>query len=185
MASRPHSSRGAPPAKPRPSDGEFADAYREHVAYVWNSLRRLGARESDVEDLVHDVFVTAYRRLDAYDTDRPMRRWLFGIAFRVLSAERRRARNRLEVPSDNIDVASEAPRHDEATAARRLLMAALAELPIEQRAVLVMHDVDGYSAPEIAESLELPVNTVYSRLRLARAKFAMAARRLQPSRGES
>jgi RNA polymerase sigma-70 factor (ECF subfamily) len=51
---------------------------------------------------------------------------------------------------------------------------ALEQLPMEQRAVLVRHDIDGFAAPEIARELELPLNTVYSRLRLARAKFVDA-----------
>ncbi len=174
-----------PDRRPRPAETEFAEAYRAHVGYVWKTLQRLGARERDLEDLAHDVFVIAYRKLDSYDPDQPMRRWLFGIAFRVLAAERRRARNRMEIPSQHVDVASASPGQDDVAANRRLLMSALSELPIEQRAVLIMHDVDGFTAPEISESLELSVNTVYSRLRLARAKFSLAARRLTPQRGDS
>jgi RNA polymerase sigma-70 factor (ECF subfamily) len=48
---------------------------------------------------------------------------------------------------------------------------ALNQLDFDQRAVLVMHDIEGFAAPEIAETLMTPLNTVYSRLRLARAKI--------------
>jgi RNA polymerase sigma-70 factor (ECF subfamily) len=63
--------------------------------------------------------------------------------------------------------------------ARRRVHGALQVLPLEQRAVMVMHDLDGCTAPEVAEALEVPLNTVYSRLRLARDKF-VAALRAQP-----
>lgn len=161
-----------------PTTDDFATVYRAHVRYVWLTLRRLGVRDRDLEDLAHDVFVIAYRKLDTYDSAFPMRRWLFGIAFRVAAGERRRFRHDREISTDDVDVVDGAEAHDEVSARKALCLAALAELPMEQRGVLVMHDMDGYSAPEIAESLEVPLNTVYSRLRLARAKFTLAARRL-------
>jgi RNA polymerase sigma-70 factor (ECF subfamily) len=157
---------------------DFAAIYRDQVRYVWGTLRRLGARERDLEDLAHEVFVVAYRKLADYDRARPIRPWLFGIAFRVAAGERRRARHDREIATEHVDVADDAEASDEIAARRALCLKALAELPIEQRAVLILHDLDGFSAPEIAASLEVPLNTVYSRLRLGRAKFTMAARRL-------
>jgi RNA polymerase sigma-70 factor (ECF subfamily) len=62
---------------------------------------------------------------------------------------------------------------------RQLLARALAALDLDKRAVLVMHDVDGHPMPEIAEALSIPLNTAYSRLRLAREQFAIAVRRMQ------
>lgn len=62
-----------PPAK-------FHKLYVAELAYVLRSLRRLGVDAADVEDLAHDVFVTAYRRRDDRDETRAVRAWLFGIA---------------------------------------------------------------------------------------------------------
>jgi RNA polymerase sigma-70 factor (ECF subfamily) len=64
----------------------------------------------------------------------------------------------------------------EAREARRRVEAALGELGLAQRAVFVLHDLESLSAPEIAQALEVPLNTVYSRLRLARAKVALSLR---------
>jgi len=61
--------------------------------------------------------------------------------------------------------------------ARALLMRALDELPFERRVVLVMHDLDGVAVPEIAAALDIPLNTAYSRLRLARVDLTAAVRR--------
>jgi RNA polymerase sigma-70 factor (ECF subfamily) len=60
--------------------------------------------------------------------------------------------------------------------ASRRLHAALARLDIDQRAVVVMHDLNGIPVPEIASALDVPLNTVYSRLRLGRAKITAALR---------
>jgi RNA polymerase sigma-70 factor (ECF subfamily) len=66
--------------------------------------------------------------------------------------------------------------------ARTLMDRALARLDFDQRVVLVMHDLDELPAPTIAEAISAPLNTVYSRLRLARAKVAafVARKRGQP-----
>ena len=74
--------------------------YDEHFDYVWHTLRRLGVRAADLEDLAHDVFVAFHRTRATYDPSRPIRPWLFGIAFRVSSDHRRRARHRYEVVAE-------------------------------------------------------------------------------------
>lgn len=66
---------------------------------------------------------------------------------------------------------------------RRLVTRALDAIAIERRAVFVMHDMDGIAVPEIARVLEMPLNTAYSRLRLARDEFRDAIRRLSSSTG--
>ena len=66
---------------------------------------------------------------------------------------------------------------------QRVVQMALGRLNLEQRAVFVMHEIDGCSAPEIADTIGIPLNTVYSRLRLARGKFVKAVRRIHPDGG--
>ena len=161
---------------------EFAGVYGAEFTYVWNTLRRLGVWERDLEDLCHDVFVIVFRILDQYDARRPIRPWLFGIAFRVASDYRRSARHRREVTGTTIDAPSTAPPADEIMLRRerqRLVMQALEALELERRAVFVMHDIDGHVMPDIAAALGVPLNTAYSRLRLARADFAAAVERVR------
>lgn len=161
---------------------EFRDVYDAELAYVWHTLRRLGVHERDLDDLCHDVFVVVFRHLGDYDPRRPIRPWLFGIAFRVASDYRRSARFRREVTGEAREAVSSAPPADEEVAQRQrraLVAAALATLDFDRRAVLVMHDIDGHVMPEIAAALGVPLNTAYSRLRLARADFAAAVRRAQ------
>jgi RNA polymerase sigma-70 factor (ECF subfamily) len=160
---------------------EFRRIYREELGYVFNSLRRLGVAAKDAEDLVHDTFVAAWRRRDSFDSTRPVRPWLFGIAFRVASDFRRLARNQREVADEGHDAADpgQSPEEDvERAEARAKVLRALESVEIERRAVFILHEIDGQSIPEVAAALEINVNTAYSRLRLARADFEGAIRRM-------
>jgi len=163
----------------------FEDVYRAHLGYVWHTVRRLGIPARHLEDVAHDVFVVVHRQLDAYDPTRPMRPWLFGIAFRVTSDHLRRASNRrelLEGKEGTPDVEDPSPRADarlEAHDREALFERALLHLDLKLRATFVMHAVDGHTAPEIASTLDIPVNTVYSRIRIARERFEAAVRREQ------
>jgi len=163
----------------------FADVYRENAGYVLHSLRRLGVHDRDLEDLAHDLFIVVARKLDEFDGSRAVRPWLFGIAFRVALDYRRSARFRREqledVPGDPVDMRPAADEQLEVAQKQRLVLAALDTLRIEQRAVFVMHDLDGTRVPEIATALGIPLNTAYSRLRLARDQFASAVRELKRS----
>jgi RNA polymerase sigma-70 factor (ECF subfamily) len=157
----------------RPLD--LTEIYRSELGYVWKTLRRLGAPTPDLEDLAHDVFVVVHRHLGDYDPDRPLRPWLFGIALRVLSDFRRLGRTQREIPGERLEPVDAAPSpHEQAEGreARALLMRALATLDLDQRAVFVMHEIDEVPVPEIAGTLAIPLNTAYSRLRLARASLA-------------
>lgn len=176
---------GAAPVAP-PLD--FRAVFEEGFEGVVHSLRRLGVREADLEDLAHDVFVVAYRRLADYDPTRPVRAWLFGIALRLAAAYRRRAHRRLEVAdADAAEVVDPQPLAEGMLAdeqRRQLVLEALEALDLDKRAVLVMHDLEGHPMPIVAETLEVPLNTAYSRLRLARDQFKTAVHRLRLRRGE-
>ena len=168
-----------PGGAPTLSDEDFRAIYEAQFDYVWHTLRRLGTHDRDIEDLTHDVFVAFYR--SSFDSARPVKPWLFGIAFRVASDYRRRAQHRNEIPEDHPrDHADGSPAADEQVATqerRRLVAGALEALNGDRRAVFVMHEIDGLSMPEIAAVLGAPLNTLYSRLRLAREQFAVAVRR--------
>lgn len=158
-----------------PTAPDFAAAYDAEFEGVWVYLRRLGVPAADVEDAVHDVFVVAHRRYATYDATRPLRPWLLGIAFRVAAQWRRRRRPEVGVdePGRDVPAAGETPEAAlETREVRTQLQAALDGLDLSQRAVVVMHDLHGISVPDIAEELDVPLNTVYSRLRLGRAKVA-------------
>jgi RNA polymerase sigma-70 factor (ECF subfamily) len=161
---------------------DFPSLYKAQFAYAWKTLRRLGVFERDLPDVTHDLFVVVLRMLDQYDSSRPIKPWLFGIAFRVVSDYRRSARVTREVLEAIPEVADRGPGVDEQVAtaqARALLMRALGELDLDRRAVVVMHDLDGQPAPDIATALDIPLATAYSRLRLGREDLSAAVKRLR------
>jgi RNA polymerase sigma-70 factor (ECF subfamily) len=166
----------------------FHEIFQAELPYVWNTLRRLRVRESEIEDVAHDVFVTVYRLLDQYDPSRPLKPWLFGVALRVAARHRDLARHKRELPEDHRrEVVDEGPAPDaqlESKQERHLILEALEALDLDRRAVLIMHDLDGHAIPEVAAALSIGVNTAYSRLRLAREQFRATFVRLGLRRGE-
>jgi RNA polymerase sigma-70 factor (ECF subfamily) len=161
---------------------DFRTLFELEGDYVARSLRRLGVRASDIEDATHEVFVAVHARLAEYDAGRPVRPWLFAFAYRVACAEKRRPHHRFDlcdaVP-DVVDEQRDAHALVEQNERHALLLAALDALSSDQRAVVVMHEIDGTAIPEVAVALEIPVNTAYSRLRLGREELSRAVRRLK------
>jgi RNA polymerase sigma-70 factor (ECF subfamily) len=137
-------------------------------------------READIKDVAQELFVAVYHRLGEYDASRPSKPWLFSFSLRFAANYRRLSRTRGHV-SDDVLYAHALPANDHE--ARDLVLRALAELDFERRVVIVMHDLEGFAAPDIASQLGVLLNTVYSRLRLARADFRNAVERLQTERG--
>jgi RNA polymerase sigma-70 factor (ECF subfamily) len=163
---------------------DFESIYRAEFPYVFRSLRRLGVRERELEDVAHDVFLAVYRRFDEYDPQRPVRPWLFAFAHRIAADHRRLARHRHESPDRGEDAPSPGRLPDEHLAderARRALLRALDALDDDRRAVLIMHDLEGHSMPEIAAAFAIPLNTAYSRLRLARRDLNAAVQSVAPA----
>lgn len=153
---------------------DFERVYDEHVSYVWQSLRRLGVPSRDVEDVVQDTFVIVHRKLVEFDSTRHIRPWLFGIAYRTALAYRRRAVQR-EVPTESPACSVVSDDVEEEIAARDRAYRFLQKIPPGRRAVLIMHELDEMTAQEIADALSIPLNTVYSRLRVARQEFGELA----------
>jgi RNA polymerase sigma-70 factor (ECF subfamily) len=159
---------------------DFRTLFEAECDYVVHTLRRLGVHSADCPDVAHEVFLIVLRHLGACDRSRPMRPWLFGIAYRVARDYRRLSRVRHEVPTADWDAEDPSLSPEEALVARRratVVRDALDALDLERRAVFVMHDIDGHGMPDIAAALAIPLNTGYSRLRLARADFTAAVKR--------
>jgi RNA polymerase sigma-70 factor (ECF subfamily) len=156
------------------TQARFTEVYQHEFAYVWRSLSRLGAPAPAQEDLAHDVFAIAYRQWSDYDPARPLRPWLFGIAYRVVLDWKRKAQNTRESATEIPEGCDPASNQEETLGNRQALAQAaraLAALELDRRTVFIMHELDEQTMPEIAAALDIPLNTAYSRLRLARRDF--------------
>jgi RNA polymerase sigma-70 factor (ECF subfamily) len=160
----------------------FRTLFETELRYVWTSLGRLGIPERDREDLASEVFFRVHRRMADLDPSRPVRPWLFAFAARVASEHRKRQQTRNESLGGSDDAGSSAvepPRARRSEDDRELVHLALESLDFDRRTVFVMHWLDGFTAPEIARALDIPLGTAYTRLRAARDLFTAAVRRIR------
>lgn len=146
----------------------------QHFDFIWRSLRRLGVREGDVDDLTQRVFLTVARRLSEI---RPgaERAFLFATAAREASHARRSYQRRGEVGTEAIADKSTGGLRPDDLAGRREALAfvesVLQEMDDDLRVVFVLFELEEMSAWQIAKLLDIPVGTAKSRLRRARADF--------------
>lgn len=155
-------------------DGQFESAYRDNFGFVWRTLARHGVAASGLEDAAQEVFIIVHRQWGAWVGRASMRAWLFGVARRVASSQRRTV-DRHVAKLRSIPRANPPAGFDEVIAARERLdrlAAAIDALPQERRDVFVLAEVEGLASPEIADALGINLNTVYSRLRRARLAIA-------------
>jgi RNA polymerase sigma-70 factor (ECF subfamily) len=154
----------------------------DHFDFISRSVRRLGVALDEVEDAVQEVFMVGARRLDTVARGAE-RSFLFATALRVASTRRRNAgRRRTEARESFDDYEHPAESPEEASAlrqARELLQDILMEMPLEQRTVFILFELEEMAVPEIAEVVGAPTGTVNSRLRSARELFRAAAQRLR------
>jgi RNA polymerase sigma-70 factor, ECF subfamily len=149
----------------------LARLYAAYFRDVWNWVASLGVRPSDLRDVVHDVFVAAWQSLDSFEGRSSHRTWLFGISANVARNRRARAYVRREDYGEHPEPRSGADPERDAriTEAREILDELLEALPDEQREAFLLFELAGYTGAQIAELTSVPVQTVFSRLRAARA----------------
>jgi RNA polymerase sigma-70 factor (ECF subfamily) len=164
----------------------FAQIYEDHFAFAWRTARRLGTPDSNLDDVVQEIFMVVYRQLPKFEGRSSVKTWLFGIVRNVVRAHRRMLQAKhphslwAGVGADPDSLSDGSGSHPEDTTqaeAVRLVDRLLDALDDEKREVFVLAELEQSSAPEIARALGVPLNTVYSRLRLARQEFAAAAAR--------
>jgi RNA polymerase sigma-70 factor (ECF subfamily) len=178
--------RAATGARPDFAPPSFEHVYAQTFPAVWRTARRLGVEDSAVDDVVQEVFVTVYRRLDQFEGRCALKTWVLGILMRVVGNYRRTRRRKgaahatSSVVGDPEVVVSHAADPLELASrnqAGRLLHELLAKLDEHKASVFVLAEIEGLSVPEIAEATDTNVNTVYSRLRAARKDFERALQR--------
>jgi len=145
--------------------------FRDYGAFIYTMLRSLGVRASDVDDAFQEVFVVIHRKLATYGRRGTLRSWVYGICVRVAFRFRRRAGATREIATDEVPETADPmtpAEHLRERQAREILCAILDELDDDKRAVFVLFELEGLPMQEVAESLQCPLQTAYSRLRAAR-----------------
>jgi RNA polymerase sigma-70 factor (ECF subfamily) len=145
----------------------FRDLYERHTPRLKLTLRRiLGARRHELEDVVQDTWLAACRSLPGFRGDAKFSTWLTSIGVRTTMSDLMSEPARdVEMPDDFIGPITQPP------GAAIDLERALAALPMQQRVVVVLHDIEGFTHDEIAARLGMAVGT--SKATLSRARQAL------------
>jgi RNA polymerase sigma-70 factor, ECF subfamily len=184
-----------PGATPRPEPCaesgatlDFEAVYEENFRFVWRATRRLGIDAGDIDDVVQEVFVVAHRKLSGFEGRSQLKTWLFKILVRVVRhhfrARARKPGHRVANSFEDLDALVDHRTRGPAEAveradAVRVLDAILARLDSDKREVFVLAEIEQLTSVEIADVLGANINTIYSRLRVARQEFERAVARFQ------
>ncbi len=159
----------------------FHAVYQRYLDFVWASAGHLGAGTDAIDDVVQDVFIVVHSKLATLQRPEALRSWLYGIVRRTVSDYRRSRRTRdAAVASLGAEPRSRQPSPldvAERDAELELLENILSDLDEPKREIFVMVEVLEMTVPEVVQVLEIPINTAYSRLRLARQSFEDALAR--------
>lgn len=155
---------------------EFGELVAPHLAALFRSAYRLTGNRADAEDVVQEVCVRACANLGTLRMLEHPKSWLFKIAYRVfVDGARRRARSPIRATAEDFDTTRESaePSPDDALEgelAERRLLAGLARLDTEQRALLALQ-VEGYSLAELQIITDLSTDVLKARLYRARVRL--------------
>ena len=167
----------------RGTAGRFEELLRPHVEYLYRLAWRFTASEADAEDLVQDLLLKLYPRTAELAAVELLRPWLARVLYRqyVDTVRQQGRRPPLEPvlgeddPLEEIPSEAEEPdAHAGRMALRARLLDALRRLNAEQRAVVALHDIEGYTLEELEKMLETPIGTLKSRLHRSRAALREA-----------
>ena len=163
---------------------DFENRILPHLEYLYRISYRFTGNKEDAEDLVQDLLVKLYPKQDELIEVVNLRSWLIRVLYRqFIDTKRKQKRFKLKViinrsESENKDplenIPGSNPDPEEYTQGRyfmKSLKKALDKLNKDQRAVVVLHDIEGYKLNELEMLLEVPQGTLKSRLHRARAKI--------------
>jgi RNA polymerase sigma-70 factor (ECF subfamily) len=175
----------------------FGELFRRHRDRLWAVALRTTGNAEDAADALQDALISAFRRADSFRGDAAVTTWLHRIVVNACLDRLRRRKVRaadplpddledaaargavLAGPEDGPDPGPEA--HVVAAERRGLVLAALDQLPPDQKAALVLVDMEGYPVAEAAAILEVPSGTVKSRCARGRARLAVLLADLAPA----
>ncbi len=162
---------------------KFADTYVKYFGFVWSMARYMGVDETALDDVVQDTFAIVYERLCTLQRPEALRSWIYGIVRRVACTHHRTRRRALiitgtvRLESDLIHPQLPTPQQlTERSEQVELLWSLISTLDMPKREVFVLSELEEMTAPEIARVTNVPLNTVYSRLRVARQEVEAALR---------
>ena len=176
----------------------FAEVFELYKDMVYTLCCKLLSERSDAMDVTQEVFLTLYRKISAFRGDCSLKTWLYRVTLNQAANRnrwwRRRFRDRTlslnlitglegETPIDPVCAKPLADREALSGELQRAIHDGLGKLPFEQRAALVLRDVQGLSYEEVAEVTGVRIGTVKSRIARGRERLRGLLQDFQPGRG--
>jgi len=161
---------------------DITDIYAAHAPYIGRIIQRLVGQGPQVDDLVQETFIVAFKTRHEYDGRAKVTTWLYAIASRLCLRHRRSVLRfslfRARLPREEAPAPFERPdgrleRQQDVA----LVEAVLQKLPFKQREVFVLYEIEGLEGSAIAELLGIPEGTVWTRLHKGRQRFQELMRR--------
>jgi len=160
----------------------FQAVYEKYFDFVWATARRLGVDTAAIDDVVQEIFIAVHRSIPSLQRPEALKSWIYSVARRTISNHHRAVRARGGKGTTVVDDQLESPQPTPFEVTQKnsdlqVLANLLAELEEPKREVFALVELEEMSVPEVADALDIPVNTAYSRLRAARLAFEAAVAR--------
>ena len=155
----------------------FESIYKEYSGFVYNVAYRVVNNIDEAQEITQEVFLTVYRKLKSFKFKSSLKTWVYRIAVNMAidySRKRSREQDHTVLYEDNnklnktIDSVSE---NIEREQQEKIISTLLDSLSPDQRVCIILRSIEGLGYQEIAESLNININTVRSRLKRAREKL--------------
>lgn len=175
----------APAEQPDDAPVDVGELYQQHATFLLRTVERLTGAGTHVEDIVQEAFLVAHSKRHQLPPNTDWRRWLYGVAANLVHHHQRSyaRRNRLAEAVHAQQLLPVMPHPDEELDKRRqarFIRQVVLTLPLKEREVFVLYELECMEGKDVAVLLGVPENTVWTRLRRARESFQHACRRLQP-----
>ncbi len=144
---------------------DFNEIVRQYSGMLYNHIRRMIGNEEDSKDILQEVFINVYKKIDSFREESSLKTWLFRIASnKTIDFLRREKRFKADELPETLKEKSNPLKHTEQSLKKELVHKALLMLKEEEREIVIMKELDGFTFREIAEIKGMPENTVKTKL---------------------
>ena len=154
---------------------DIGEAYQMHAPFIARVIEKLTGAGPHVDDLLQETFIIAYKKRAQFEKRSALRTWLYGIAKNLCMHHKRvlaRFLNFKEKLQSLPNSVSQTPDQTlEVSRELQLAESVITSMSFKQREVFVVYELEEMEGPEIAELLEIPIGTVWTRLHKARQVF--------------
>jgi RNA polymerase sigma-70 factor (ECF subfamily) len=156
--------------KPKHNDLIFKTVYQQHYQQVLTIAKSLTGSNNEAEDITQEVFIAVIKSLPKFKGESTLSTWLYRITCRIAQRYMIKSRNNNTSLEDEINEAQKP--NDDLHLSTEKINQAISKLPLMQRTILSLICFAGLSHQQVAEILDVPVGTVWSRLHQARKSLA-------------